>query len=75
MFVYTVGTGMSGETTAGGVCGVNVWCSRSVDISDRTVSRYRYRMEQVWRYVVPTAHVQTAGSTFKLRKASESDFW
>ena len=53
---------------SGGVCSVNAWCSRSVDIvhvvadqehSDHAVPRYGYRTELVWRFVVPTMHART----------------
>ena len=64
------GSGMSGEPTARGVRGVSAWCSRSVHIvhvvadqehNDCAVPRYRYRMELVWRFVMPTAHARTVG--------------
>ena len=66
------GSGTSGGPTAGRVCDMNAWCSMNVNVvhvmadqehSDRAVPRYRYRMELVWRFIVPTTHAQPLDST------------
>ena len=71
MFAYLVGICHESGPTAGGVCSVNAWCSRSVDVvqavadqkcSDRSVPRYRYMTELVWSIVEATA----LDSTFKI---------
>ena len=70
VFVTWSGSGTSGESTARRVRGVCAWCSWSVHIvhvvadqehSDCAVPRNQYRMELVWRFVMPTVHARTIG--------------
>ena len=68
------GSGTSGGPTAGRVHGANGCCSRSIDIvhvvadqehsnRTRTVPRYQYRTELVWKLVRSAYHA--LDSTFK----------